>query len=382
MDVFEPRDGGEKALQARADELNLPLCGALELLPLCNMDCNMCYIRHSSSELEQPLLHAADWLGMMEGTRDAGTLYVLLTGGEPLLYPEFRELYQGLQEMGFVLTVNTNGTLFDEKWADFFVDHGCKRFNVSLYGASNETYARLCHNPQGFTQTMNALRLMKERNLPCRLNFTITGENRGDIGRMIQVARELDLPFTPVCYTFPPVRKCGRVDVDEIRMSPEAAGRARRDVTLLQSPASERASSARLLLNRLMLPVRTDSGGKGFPCHAGLSSYWIDWKGKLTACGTMESLGVDLRKTDFQTAWQEIAADGKEIPICGECVRCGLKLFCTSCPAVSMGETSTTDGKPQYLCDMTVSFVRQLIAELPTEEQGFYADLLERRIPT
>ncbi|MCD7820400.1 MAG: radical SAM protein, partial [Lachnospiraceae bacterium] len=161
MDVFEPQGAGEKALQTKADALNLPLCGSLELLPLCNMDCNMCYIRHSAAELKQPLLRAAEWVRIMEGARDAGTLYLLLTGGEPLLYPEFKELYLALQEMGFILTINTNGTLFNEEWADFFVSHACRRFNVSLYGASNETYDRLCHNPKGFTQVMNTLRLMK-----------------------------------------------------------------------------------------------------------------------------------------------------------------------------------------------------------------------------
>ncbi|MCD8020213.1 MAG: radical SAM protein [Clostridiales bacterium] len=382
MDVYEPQNNGEKALQARADALNLPLCGALELLPLCNMDCNMCYIRHSVSELEQPLLHVTDWLRMMEGARDAGTLYVLLTGGEPLLYPEFQELYLALQEMGFVLTINTNGTLFNEGWADFFVNHACKRFNISLYGASNETYDRLCRNPQGFTQVMNTLRLMRKRKLPCRLNFTITGENQGDIGQMIQIAKDFDFPFTPVCYNFPPVRKCESVDAGEIRMPPEAAGKARKNVTLLQVPSSERVSRARLLLNGLMLPVWTDNIEKGFTCHAGLSSYWIDWKGNLTACGMMKEMEADLRKTDFQTAWQKIAANGKEISICEECTHCGLKQFCTSCPAICMDETGKTDGKPQYLCDMTISFLRQMIAELPSEEQRFYSDLLDKRIPT
>ncbi|MCD7819131.1 MAG: radical SAM protein [Lachnospiraceae bacterium] len=382
MDVYEPQGNMEKALQAKADAMNIPLCGALELLPLCNMDCNMCYIRHSVSELEQPLLHASDWLRMMEEARKAGTLYVLLTGGEPLLYPEFKELYLKLQEMGFVLTVNTNGTLFNEEWADFFTSHICKRFNISLYGASNETYARLCHNPQGFTQVMNTLRLLKDRKLPVRLNFTITGENQDDIGKMIKIAKDFDLPFTPVCYTFPPVRKSGNVNISEIRMSPEAAAKARRDTVLLQVPASERSSRARLFLNQLMLPVTPANRTKGFPCHAGLSSYWINWKGNMTACGTMDSLEVDQREKDFQAAWQKISTNAKEIPVHEECFCCGLKLFCTSCPAASMGETGRTDGKPQYLCDMTVSFIRLMIAELPVNEQVFYLSLLNERIPS
>ena len=55
--------------------------------------------------------------------KEAGTLFVLLTGGELLLYPGFREVYLGLRKMGMILTVNTNGTLLDEGWADFFAQH-------------------------------------------------------------------------------------------------------------------------------------------------------------------------------------------------------------------------------------------------------------------
>ena len=41
-------------------------------------------------------------------------------GGGPLLVPGFKELYLALKAEGMVLTLNTNGTLLDEPWADFF----------------------------------------------------------------------------------------------------------------------------------------------------------------------------------------------------------------------------------------------------------------------
>ena len=44
-------------------------------------------------------------------------------GGEPLLVPGFKELYLALKAEGMVLTLNTNGTLLDEQWADFFARH-------------------------------------------------------------------------------------------------------------------------------------------------------------------------------------------------------------------------------------------------------------------
>ena len=89
------------------------------------MNCDMCYIRLSPSEMEAQgrLRSLEEWSQAAEEIKNAGTLFLLLTGGEPLLYPEFKQLYLKLKDMGFVITINTNGTLIDEAWADFFSDH-------------------------------------------------------------------------------------------------------------------------------------------------------------------------------------------------------------------------------------------------------------------
>lgn len=141
----------EKYLIEKAACSHVPLNASLELLPLCNMNCDMCYVRLSRAEMEsQGRLRSADeWLALAE-QRDAGTLFILLTGGEPLLYPEFRTVYLGLRRMGMILTVNTNGTLVDEEWAEFFAEHPPRRINITLYGTDEETYEKLCHYPGGF----------------------------------------------------------------------------------------------------------------------------------------------------------------------------------------------------------------------------------------
>ena len=78
----------EKYLIGRAAEKHVPLNASLELLPLCNMNCDMCYVRLSREEMEAQgrLRRADEWLALAEQMRKAGTLFVLLTGGEPLLY--------------------------------------------------------------------------------------------------------------------------------------------------------------------------------------------------------------------------------------------------------------------------------------------------------
>ena len=128
------------------------------------MNCDMCYVRLSPSEMELKAASALEeWLHVAEEMKMLELCFCCFTGGEPLLYPEFKQLYLKLKDMGFVITINTNGTLIDEAWADFFGEYKPRRINITLYGADNQAYRELCHYPGGFDKVMHAVKLLKER---------------------------------------------------------------------------------------------------------------------------------------------------------------------------------------------------------------------------
>ena len=139
----------ERFLIGKGTQKHVPINASLELLPLCNMNCDMCYIRLNKSEMEKQgrLLTGDEWLNIGKQMQKAGTLFVVITGGEPLLYPEFKKVYLGLKKLGMIITINTNGTLIDEKWADFFQKNLPRRINITLYGGNEKTYQDLCHYP-------------------------------------------------------------------------------------------------------------------------------------------------------------------------------------------------------------------------------------------
>ena len=199
----------------------------MELLPLCNMNCKMCFIRQSPEEMKKQgrMLSCDEWLRIARKAREAGVLFLLLTGGEPLIYPEFRRLYTALTDMGFVVTINTNGTLVDEDWADFFAARPCRRLNITLYGESDEAYGRLCGNPHGHTQLLRALRLLKERKVSYRLNYTIMPDNAAQIPYACGLAKEFGVVLA-AAYLFLPLR---RENEAFSRLSPVEAAQAKFD---------------------------------------------------------------------------------------------------------------------------------------------------------
>ena len=373
MELYETGSQYEQLLRSKAERQKLPYGGGMELLPFCNMSCNMCYIHQNTGISYQELLSGKEWISIAEKARDAGVLYILLTGGEPLLHPDFQEIYLELQKMGFILSVNTNGTLMDEKWADFFREHPCRRVNVTLYGASNQTYEALCHNPRGYDQVCRALNLLKENGIYTRINMTLTKENRQDLQAMVAVCEQLKMPFVPATYLFPPMRKSGELDLfARSRMSPCEAAETRIEASFLRNPLADRREQARLFLENITGPVAVASYNEGFSCTAGRSGYWINWKGMLSPCGMIDTYEVDLKQRSFTDGWKEITTRVSETQVCDVCKTCRKKFFCQSCAAACLSENRNFVDPPLYLCEVTDAMIRILLTYLTQEEQEYY----------
>ena len=63
----------------------VPINAILELTPLCNMNCDMCFVRLSAGEMKQKgrLRSAEEWIGLGRDMKGSGGLcFVLFTGGE------------------------------------------------------------------------------------------------------------------------------------------------------------------------------------------------------------------------------------------------------------------------------------------------------------
>ena len=81
MTPFTPATKIEERLVQSATEKQIPLGGSFELLPLCNMNCRMCFLRLNPEEMKAQgrLRTAEEWLELAVQAKDAGMLFLLLT---------------------------------------------------------------------------------------------------------------------------------------------------------------------------------------------------------------------------------------------------------------------------------------------------------------
>ena len=352
MDTLEGASTAERRLMAMAEAKHIPLTGSMEILPLCNMNCDMCYVRLSRAEMERQgrMRSGAEWLALGRQMAQAGTLFLLLTGGEPLMHPDFKEIYLGLKRMGLILTINTNATLIDEEWADFFGKNKPRRINITLYGGDADAYERLCHFPAGFDRVTRAVRLLRDRGVDVKLSSSITPANANDIPRMMECAAALDVPMRMDTYMMPAGRERDRAFDQQSRLSPEAAARARVQALRMEMGEELFAQYRSQSLARVDGFVPREPHPCPVSCHAGQCSFTVNWQGQLRPCVVLTEPAVDVFETGFAEGWAQVSEGFRAVHYCADCSSCRLRPLCRVCTAATKLETGDYMKKPEYLC--------------------------------
>lgn len=352
-------------LHAKAAIAGIPLNGTFELTPCCNMACKMCYVRMTKQQQEAvaPLRTAEEWLSLAEEAKRYGLVYLLLTGGEPFMRSDLRVIMQGLNAMGLLVSINTNATMIDENTVAWLKETPPCRVNVTLYGASDATYARLCGNPQGYTQAVRGIRLLKEAGIVVRINCSVTPHNVGDMEDIFAFAKREGLLVQATSYMFPPLRR----DADSVgqndRLSSEEAAYQSARIFCLQYGQEEYLRRMKVN-NRMSLPG--DNGedcpelpaeGDGIRCRAGKCSFWITWDGKIQPCGMFAGYETpNVFEDRFITGWETVKNQTSAIRTSPKCSKCELRDQCKPCAAMALTETGRFDSVPEYRCQMTKSF--------------------------
>ena len=341
----------EEQMMGKSALLRLPINGSFELTPLCNMDCKMCYVSLKSWEMCQKgsLLAKNQWIEIAKEMKEAGTLFLLLTGGEPLTYPDFKEVYLALREMGFIITINTNGTLIDQGWADFFGKYPPRRMNITLYGMDNETYKLQCGHEGGFDQVIRGVKLLKERNVAVKLAGTMTPITAEQIDEMYSISDSLELPLMCDCYVMGVKRERG-CDFDlNSRLSPENAAKV--EIETLRKYMLPDVFREYIYEQKYKVEHYTKTKNVHYMnCAAGKCSFTINWQGMMRPCVTMSKPEFNVLEDGFMNCWKNICKETDKIVLNEKCLECKLKPICRVCASAAISEEGDYGAIPEYLC--------------------------------
>lgn len=332
--------------------------GTFELTGRCNLSCKMCLVRVNQERIKELQLRertAREWIRMAEEVRDAGTLSLLLTGGEVMLRADFCEIYEAISQMGFLLSVYTNATMVTNEIMKLFEKYPPHKIGVTMYGACNETYDRLCNCVNGYDKFLEGIEKLSTLPSLFDIRTTIVQDNLEDLSRMKE--------FTVQKFGEDKILHISRNVVDKIRggiASPrEVRLTPKKNVELvypwilnIQDQIKDKKRGT--VTEKLNLKCNREKfkGQYIFEnCGAGINEYTISWSGRMYACGLLNDGYTEPFINGFEDAWgklPEVYPKDKKIEKCESCKYIGL---CETCPANRLAETGDWFGVPQYACD-------------------------------
>ena len=221
-----------KAVWEKAFADAIPISGTFELTPRCNFNCRMCYVHLKPSEIHKygKELTAKEWIRVAREAKEAGTTWLCITGGEPLMHPEFETIWKELTQMGFFITLQTNASMIEGKFQKLLEDYPPKGVKITLYGSNDEIYEQVCQVKNGFTKVDQGIRMLKEMKIPIQLVSTIIRQNEEDVKRMA---------FYAYCHQLPWVMTAG------VKSSVRGADSEAKDVRVQEKLAKNKKAPAR-----------------------------------------------------------------------------------------------------------------------------------------
>jgi MoaA/NifB/PqqE/SkfB family radical SAM enzyme len=283
------RNWGQRLIKQR-----VPVTGSIALTHRCNLRCAHCYLGPLSARDVQVAeeLSTIQVCSILDDATEAGCLFLLLTGGEPLLRKDFADIYRHAKLNGLMVTVFTNATLIDDGVLQLFDELPPRGVEVTIYGASAAVYERIAGVKGSYQRSRRGIEQLLEHGVNVRLKTVLMGPNRGEFTDMERLAKDYGVDFRFDAAIFP------RLDGDKsplrLRVSPQEA-------VANELADRDRMSTLCEYFDRMQGVSVPDSL---YCCGAGVTSFHIDPYGNLQPCLMTHKYQYNVLGGSFDAGWR------------------------------------------------------------------------------
>ena len=337
----------------------LPLEGTIDLTYRCNNDCRHCWVRLAPGAAEkQNELSYDEIVDIVNQAKALGCRNWSISGGEPMLRPDFYGILDYISANSKYYSLNTNGTLITPKIARLMKERKGNKM-IALYGATKEVYEDVSRIPGSFEAAMRGFRLLKEAGASFVVQVIPLKANYFQYEKMIELAQSLS-PNWRIGAPWLYLSAYG----DEEKNKEIRAQRLPADVTVKLDPPDpaedeEMAASCGCAY----------SGNLFESCIDIRRDFYIDPYGRMTFCSFIRDpeLMYDLRRGSLQDAWDNfipsLKTKVKSNPEYEEnCGTCAKRSNCPWCMVYAYLEYGRYSAKVPYLCyvaDETIKYKKE-----------------------
>jgi cyclic pyranopterin phosphate synthase len=203
------------------DKYNRPLLNfRVSVTPSCNQNCFYCHREGYRSEAK--VINANEIIKIVKLAAEFGVKDVKITGGEPLMRSDIKEIVKGLRGIPQLKDISlvTNAKLLSEKLAFELKEAGLSRINISLPSLNPNIYRKITGCK--VDDALNGVKAAVKAGLtPVKINMVILkGLNDSEVDAMIEASRSIGailqlIEFEPVNIPFKEYNKY-HLPLDEI----------------------------------------------------------------------------------------------------------------------------------------------------------------------
>jgi len=328
---MEPTGGIWRDVDNFIKDQYIPLHMMLEVSRKCNINCVHCYNIKDKAHLSFAQID-----DIFRQLREAGTLFLTLTGGEFFARPDAVDILYLAREYGFDIRLITNGTMITKGKAKVLREINPLEVGISVLGATAETHDRLARVPGAFVRTIDGIKHCIEEKVPVHIKCTLMNENFHEFKDIIRLAKSLG-----IVYMIDPVvtpRDDGDTQNLEHRLRPE----------YLEQFYTELFSS----VDGDDDDLGYEDKEKGLPCEAGTGFGSISADGSVYPCVQMPKEVGNVFEGRFKDIWEKATflyrlrnVKKDEFNNCSGC-----QGGCSRCPGLAYLETGDPFGPSSIAC--------------------------------
>ncbi len=329
-------------MNEKATALGIPLSAHMDITWRCNERCVHCYLDH-----DEPGEMSTDEIkGIIRQLAEAGTFFLSISGGEPLMRRDCFEILEYARSLRFNVKLKTNAVMIGPKEAERLKALGIEQIQISIYSHIPEVHDAITKLPGSLRRSLEAIKRLKAHGLKVSITNVLMRPNVGDAKAVQKLAKELGVEYV-IDPTITP-----KLNGDRSIMS---LGISRDDLKDVFE-AEEFVGNVGEFANRV--ETVGEDVLDGYSCSAGHTLVYISPFGDVYPCVQFPMPCGNLLKQTFREIWwgspeltelRTVAV--RDLPTCSQCGHAG---SCTRCPGLAYMEgnmrgPSTADCEKSYV---------------------------------
>ena len=141
---------------------------------MCNFRCQHCCITKLDNKNTKRYFTIEDVKELSRQADEMGLAHFVITGGEPLLFPDFDELVKAVDPQKFYITSDTNGWYLDSARAKHLKSIGVDKIQLSLDSLSAEEHDAFRRKPGSHARAVKAIDASLDAGLNIILSTVVT----------------------------------------------------------------------------------------------------------------------------------------------------------------------------------------------------------------